>query len=124
MRISDWSSDVCSSDLFKPDKNSIEYKALDAACSEMQIAPARLMLNVGGVASARDLHFSRFLFECFPRGIAFPTVAIPILPALPVADVSAFSIDDVTTTEIDDAMSVKRLAAGRVQVGVDRKSTR
>src|SRR3546814_4066171 len=76
------------------------------------------MLNVGCVASARDLHFSRFLFECFPRGIAFPTVAIPILPALPVADVSAFSIDDVTTTEIDDAMSVKRLADGRVKVGV------
>jgi exoribonuclease-2 len=37
---------------------------------------------------------------------------------LPVADVTAFSIDDVTTTEIDDAFSVKRLADGMVQVGI------
>ena len=29
--------------LFKPDKNSIEYKALDAACGELQMAPQRLM---------------------------------------------------------------------------------
>lgn len=104
--------------LFKPDKNSIEYKALDAACSELQIAPQRLMLAVGGIASARELHFSKFLFESFPKGIAFPEVAIPALPDLPLADVQAFSIDDVTTTEIDDAMSVTRLADGKVCIGI------
>ena len=38
--------------------------------------------------------------------------------ALPVADVRAFSIDDVTTTEIDDAFSVVRLDDGRIRVGI------
>ena len=51
--------------LFKPDKNTIEYKALEAACTEMQIAPQRLMLAAGGIASPKDLHFSKFLFEFF-----------------------------------------------------------
>ena len=104
--------------LFKPDKNSIEYKALDAACSDMQIAPQRLMLAAGGIRSAKELHFSKFLFESFPKGIGFPNVALPALPELPVADVQAFSIDDVTTTEIDDAMSVTRLPDGKVRIGI------
>ncbi|MDO9419389.1 MAG: RNB domain-containing ribonuclease [Herminiimonas sp.] len=104
--------------LFKPDKNSIEYKALDTACSELQIAPQRLMLAVGGIKSAKDLHFSKFLFDSFPKGIGFPEIAIPAMPELPVADVQAFSIDDVTTTEIDDAMSVTRLEDGKVKIGI------
>ncbi|MES2024755.1 MAG: RNB domain-containing ribonuclease [Pseudomonadota bacterium] len=104
--------------LFKPDKNSIEYKALDAACSELQIAPQRLMLAVGGIQSAKDLHFSKFLFESFPKGIGFPEITLPTMPELPLADVQAFSIDDVTTTEIDDAMSVTRLPDGKVCVGI------
>lgn len=104
--------------LFKPDKNSIEYKALDAACSELQIAPQRLMLAVGGIKSAKDLHFSKFLFDSFPKGTGFPPIAIPSMPELPVAEVRAFSIDDVTTTEIDDAMSVTRLPDGTVRVGI------
>jgi exoribonuclease-2 len=104
--------------LFKPDKNSIEYKALDTACSEMQIAPQRLMLAVGGIRSAKELHLSKFLFESFPKGTGFPAIELPALPELPVADVRAFSIDDVTTTEIDDAMSVTRLDDGKVRIGI------
>lgn len=105
--------------LFKPDKNSIEYKALTTACTELQTTPQRLMLDVGGIVSPLDLHLSKFLFEYFPRGAGFPSIPIPEAPSeLPVADVSAFSIDDVTTTEIDDAFSVKRLDDGMVQIGI------
>ena len=104
--------------LFKPDKNSIEYKALSAACTELQTTPERLMLDAGGIASPKDLHLARFLFEHFPKGTKFPTVALPKAPSLPVADVQAFSIDDVTTTEIDDAFSVVTLADGKVRVGI------
>ncbi|GAA4023777.1 ribonuclease catalytic domain-containing protein [Actimicrobium antarcticum] len=104
--------------LFKPDKNSIEYKALDAACSELQTTPPRLMLACGGLDSPKQLHFSRFLFEQFPKGLAFPPFTIPAAPKLPVADVQAFSIDDVTTTEIDDAFSVTTLADGMVRIGI------
>ncbi len=105
--------------LFKPDKNSIEYKALAEACDELKTTPNRLMLASGGLASAKDLHLSKFLFENFPKGLAFPSAPIPALPTdLPVADVQAFSIDDVTTTEIDDAFSVTRLDGNRVRVGI------
>jgi exoribonuclease-2 len=104
--------------LFKPDKNSIEYKALDAACAELHTTPQRLMLAVGGLASAKELHLSRFLSEYFPRGTGFPAISIPGVPALPVAPVVAFSIDDVTTTEIDDAFSVQKLDDGNVRVGI------
>jgi exoribonuclease-2 len=104
--------------LFKPDKNSIEYKALEAACDELQTSPQRLMLTVGGIANAKDLHYSKFLFEQFPKGVGFPAIEAPAIPSLPVANVQAFSIDDVTTTEIDDALSVVRLPDGKFRVGI------
>ncbi len=104
--------------LTKPDKNSIEYKALEAACSELQTTPARLLLSVGAIASAKELHLSRFLTENFPRGTGFPKIALPTVAELPLAAVSAFSIDDVTTTEIDDAFSLTKLDDGRLRVGI------
>lgn len=104
--------------LFRPDKNSIEYKALETACNEMQMSPQRLMLAVGGIGSPKELHLAKFLFEHFPKGTGFPSIAIPGIPSLPVADVRAFSIDDVTTTEIDDAISVVRQPDGKVRVGI------
>ncbi len=104
--------------LYKPDKNSNEYKALETACTELQTTPARLLLSVGAIASAKELHFSRFLSEHFPRGTGFPKITLPTVAELPVANVQAFSIDDVTTTEIDDAFSVVRLDAQRVRIGI------
>lgn len=105
--------------LFKPDKNSIEYKALAEACDVLQMAPARLMLACGGLPSAKDVHYAKFLFESFPKGTGFPTLPLPSLPSdLPVADVQAFSIDDVTTTEIDDAFSVVALPDNQVRIGI------
>ena len=104
--------------LFKPDKNTIEYKAMDAACAELQTTPARLMLSVGALDSPKALHNQRFLFEHFPRGTGFPTLSQPAIPSLPQADVQAFSIDDVTTTEIDDAFSVCRVSDGKVRIGI------
>jgi exoribonuclease II len=105
--------------LTKPDKNSIEYKALEAAAAARGISQARLMLECGGIASPRALHEARFLSEYFPHGTGFPSVQPGALPEdLPQADVEAFSIDDVTTTEIDDAFSVQDLSDGRVRVGI------
>ena len=105
--------------LFKPDKNTLEFKALDAACNELHTTPQRLMLAAGGVSSPKALHMGRFLFENFPRGPGFPEVPVPATPGgLPLANVAAFSIDDVTTTEIDDAFSVEALGDGKVRVGI------
>jgi exoribonuclease-2 len=105
--------------LTKPDKNSIEYKALEGAAAARGISQARLMLECGAVASARALHEARFLSEHFPHGTGFPAVTPGPVPAdLPTAHAQAFSIDDITTTEIDDAFSVEVLGDDRVRVGV------
>jgi exoribonuclease II len=106
--------------LTRPDKNSIEYKALDAASIALGRSAAQLMLDVGGIGSARALHEARFLAEHFPHGAGFPPVSAGPLPEdLPDAiGAAAFSIDDVTTTEIDDAFSVQRLPDGRARIGI------
>ncbi|MGI4784019.1 MAG: ribonuclease catalytic domain-containing protein, partial [Janthinobacterium lividum] len=105
--------------LFKPDKNSLEFKALDAACTALGLSPMRLMVAVGGIANARALHEARFLSECFPKGTSFPDVIVPEPTLeLPNADVRAFSIDDVTTTEIDDAISVTPIDDATVRIGI------
>jgi exoribonuclease-2 len=104
--------------LFKPDKNSMEYKALDAACIELQTTPSRLMLSVGAMPSVKAVHDAKFLIEHFPRGTGFPRIDLPQVSTLPVAEVNAFSIDDITTTEIDDAFSVQMVGEGKIRVGI------
>ncbi len=105
--------------LYAPDKNSIEWKALDAACEQLKLTPARLFVKCGALASPHDYHLNRFLFEYFPHGSGCGELpAIAVSADLPRADVKAFSIDDVTTTEIDDAFSVTKLANGNTQIGI------
>ena len=105
--------------LYKPDKNSLEWKALAAACDAGHTNPVDLLAACGAIPSTHDFHFNRFLSEAFPRGIAFPEWgSLPATPDLPRADVRAFSIDDATTTEIDDAFSMRELANGNVEIGI------
>ncbi|MDH3286992.1 MAG: RNB domain-containing ribonuclease [Betaproteobacteria bacterium] len=108
-----------SSLLYKPEKASIEWKALEEACEVLKLTPARQIERCGGIPSTHAYHLDRFLFEHFPRGTAFPE--LPPLPAtadLPPAGAEAFSIDDASTTEIDDAFSVSPLPNGNVSVGI------
>jgi exoribonuclease-2 len=105
--------------LYAPDKNSIEWKALEEASAALKVTPARLAERCGALPSAGAYHFNRFRFEHFPRGTAFPAFEPPRMPEdLPLAPVAAFSIDDATTTEIDDAFSVTRLPNGNLSVGI------
>jgi len=105
--------------LYGPDKQSVEWKALEDACERLKTTPAKLFERCGALASPHDYHLNRFLFEFFPRGTALPAVPVPVVPQdLPLAAVEAFSIDDVFTTEIDDAFSVTRLANGNWNVGI------
>jgi exoribonuclease-2 len=105
--------------LYRPDRNRLEAKALEAACVDSGLSAARLMLECGALGSSYDFHYGRFLFDFFPEGEAFPDIPPPVAPGdLPVADVRAFSIDDATTTEIDDAFSVTPREAGGWRVGI------
>jgi exoribonuclease-2 len=105
--------------LYRPDKNAPEWKALDAACTAERIGPLALLAACGAVASSHEYHFRRFLVETFPGGAEFPPWGtLPALPDLPLAPVRAFSIDDASTTEIDDAFSVRELGDGRREIGI------
>jgi len=94
--------------LVKPDKNSIEYKAVEQAANEQQTTPLKLLLATGAIASPYRWHTDSFVATHFPRGTGFP-LDLPSPAAsdeLPLSAVAAFSIDDSATTEIDDAFSV------------------
>ena len=105
--------------LIKPDKNSIEFKALDAAARATHMSPMQLLVKVGGISSPLALHENLFLAQYFPHGRDFPAVALPKSDyELPLASVNAFSIDDAETTEIDDAISVTAIAPGIWQIGI------
>ena len=105
--------------LFKPDKNSAEYKAVVEAARASHLQPLDLLQRAGAITSAYQFHWKRFLFENFPKGTAFPVLQAPVAKEeLPLADVRAFSIDDSSTTEIDDALSVQGLGSGTVTLGI------
>ena len=105
--------------LFKPDKNGPEYKAVVEAAKRSHKAPLELLKAAGAISSPYQFHWKRFLFEFFPKGTAFPPLAAPaIKDELPLSPVQAFSIDDSSTTEIDDALSVQGLGTDSVTFGV------
>ncbi len=105
--------------LFRPDKNSPEYKAVVDASRTTQTAPLDLLQKAGAIASPYQFHWKRFLFENFPKGTAFPALQAPTVnDELPLAEVRAFSIDDSATTEIDDALSLQGTGSGTITLGI------
>ncbi len=105
--------------LYKPDRGRIETKAVEEACAKTGLSLAKLFERCGALVSSHDYHLGRFLFEYFPEGAEYAGAADFNLPLdLPQADVRAFSLDDATTTEIDDAFSLTPLLDGRMRVGI------
>ncbi|MBI4289900.1 MAG: RNB domain-containing ribonuclease [Betaproteobacteria bacterium] len=105
--------------LYRPDRSRPETKALEAACHETGLTPAKLLERTGALPSSLNYHLNRFLFECFPGGTAFPPQSDFCEPEdLPLSPVVAFSLDDASTTEIDDAFSVTPLGKGRYRIGI------
>ena len=104
---------------YEPDKNSIEWKALDQAAQELNLPHIKVLESAGAIASAHDYHFGAFLREHFAAGTGFDEDAAVYAPQdLPDAGVQAFSIDDSTTTEIDDALSLQPLPDGGTRIGI------
>ena len=105
--------------LYRPDKNTLEFKAFDQASRASGLPPLRLAHHVGGIPSVPEYLMAGFQLEHFPKGLGFGNYAPATMPAdLPLSDVAAFSIDDAATTEIDDALSVVWLDNGNIRVGI------
>jgi exoribonuclease II len=105
--------------LYKPDRNLPETKALEEACARTGLSPAKLIERCGALPASRDYHLGKFLYEQFPRGTGFPQgLEITEPRDLPIAEAAAFSLDDATTTEIDDAFSLAELPGGRLRIGI------
>ena len=108
--------------LYRPDKNTVEWKALDAVCAATKLNTSKLLEKCGAIPSTHDYHLNRFLLEHFPEGADFGALdaggELHDSIDLPIADAAAFSIDDAATTEIDDAFSVTPLTLGSFRIGI------
>jgi exoribonuclease-2 len=61
----------------------------------------------------------RFLATHFPKGTEWPPVEVEAWGAdLPATDIEAYSVDDSSTIEIDDALSVTQPDADTIRVGI------
>ena len=110
--------------LIAPDKNTLEYKALEEAAATAGLSQLRLIERCGAIPSTLEFHETSFQLEHFPRGTGFADVTEPAAfnpidpPELPLSSVRAFSMDDEATTEIDDALSVQWLDNSNIRVGI------
>src|SRR2546428_289799 len=105
--------------LYAPDRAKAETKAVEQACKDTGLTAARLLERCGLLRDPHEYHLQRFLHEFFPQGTGFPAHDVSLIPdSLPPGPAAAFSLDDIGTTEIDDAFSVQRNAAGVMRIGV------
>ena len=104
---------------YAPDKNTLEWKALEQATHDLHLTAVQVLAKAGAIPSVHDYHLGAFLREYFPNGSEFADTEIAhATDDLPLSAAEAFSIDDSTTTEIDDALSVSQLSNGNTQVGI------
>lgn len=104
--------------LHAPDKQSLTYKAFTKAADALKTSAYELAKKTGGITSIPQYLQDGFEIKYFPKGTGFPDLPLPEMPDLPKADVTAFSIDDESTTEIDDALSLTDLGNGTKRVGI------
>ncbi|MBF1290613.1 MAG: RNB domain-containing ribonuclease [Neisseria sicca] len=104
--------------LHAPDKQSLTYKAFTKAADALKISAYELAKKTGGITSIPQYLQDGFEIKYFPKGTGFPDLPLPEIPDLPKADVTAFSIDDESTTEVDDALSLTDLGNGMKRVGI------
>jgi exoribonuclease II len=105
--------------IYAPDKNSMEWKAIDEAAQTSGRLALTVMYDCGLIKNAHDYHLGAFLREMFSDGVEFPPHEMPEEShGLNLAETSCFSIDDATTTEIDDAFSLETLKNGNTRIGI------
>lgn len=106
--------------LYAPNKQSLSYKAFHLATQESKKTPYELAKFIGAIRSRDHYLFTQFIHQYFPQGTDFPKLSeTPTWSEdLPIANVKAFSIDDLSTTEIDDAFSLQTRNNGSMRLGI------
>ncbi|PIT53521.1 ribonuclease II [Snodgrassella alvi] len=106
--------------LHAPDKQSLSYKAVIKAADQKKTSVFSLLQSVGAVPPLPEYFLDGFLLTQFPKGVDCGDYPVPAIHNLPAADttVLAFSIDDIETSEVDDAFSVRDLPNGNKLVGI------
>ncbi len=114
----EWLSRELPALLYRPDKNSWPYKTLEAAAEGQKISSAQLLARCGVLQGSRAWHEGRFEFDHFGPWKAETCFELAKSQEWPSYTQPVFSIDDATTTEIDDAFSLRELDADHWEVGV------
>lgn len=115
-----WGIDPINDLLHNPNKNSLEYKAFIKASKELKIKPMDFLFKLGYIKSIDDYLIKQFYSQYYKKGDNLQMLlSFKDIDNLDYnKDVAAFSIDDISTTEIDDAMSVQYLSNGNYLIGV------
>ena len=104
--------------LYKANKNNFYYQIILEASNFLKITPHELCFNVGLIDDLELMHVKEFLFSTLPNGMNYQInqeyknkkfsehLRNNIVDNF---DIKVFSIDDMHTTEIDDAFSVTQL---------------
>ncbi|MHB8354005.1 MAG: ribonuclease catalytic domain-containing protein [Burkholderiales bacterium] len=115
----DWLRGDLATLLYRPDKNTLAYKTLEAAGAVMHLTIPQMLEHCGALRDSRSWHEGKFHFEYF--GPLSSDAVYPLTTdhsRWPLSEVQAFSIDDAFTTEIDDAFSVSEQDADHWRVGI------
>ncbi len=104
--------------LYRPDKNGLAYKTLEAAAHEQAISAPQLLARCGVLQGSRAWHEGRFEFEHFGPWPSTEHFDLLTPGDWPLYEAPAFSIDDASTTEIDDAFTLKEWDEEHWEVGV------
>lgn len=117
-RMPSWMQEQMPALLYHPDKNTLAWKTLEAACQQNHQTPAEVMVHCGVLADSRAYLEGRFQHEWFGHLSDLAGWQPPDIEALPFNPATAFSIDDAFTTEIDDAFSLEEADADHWRVGI------
>lgn len=100
--------------LHKPDKHAPAYKALQHITHKLKLTPLDFCHKIGLVPDLPQFFLQCFMSDNLPRenNSNYEIIATDLNAFTQRLDLQIFSIDDVTTTEIDDAFSVEYKEGG------------
>lgn len=104
--------------VYQADKNTHPWKTLEWVAGQLHKTIPQLVFEGKDQGGPRAWHEGRFTFEYFSHWPVCSYRAPLELNKWPLAEGLAFSLDDRSTTEVDDAFSLQALSTGEWLVGI------